>query len=115
MRNIFGREPAVFWAMAATLANALFLLAPWSDEVHGAVNAFVLILAGFLTASWVSLEKALPLLAGLIKGIFAIVLAFGLDVSAPTQVAILAIAAAVSAFFIRTQVVAPVRAQVAAA
>jgi len=108
MKQIFGREPAVFWALAATLAQALFLLAPWSDEVHGVINAATLAAAGFLTAAWVSVDAALPALVGLLKAVFAVVLAFGVDFPDTTQVGILAIVTAIGAFFVRQNVEAKV-------
>lgn len=108
--KIVGREPAVFWAMVATLAQALLLLAPWSDEVHGALNAAILAAAGFATAAMVSVDSALPALAGVIKAVFAVVLAFGLSVPDNLQVGILAIVTAAGAFLVRQNVVAPVAA-----
>jgi hypothetical protein len=108
MRKIFGREPAVFWALAATLVQALFLLVPWSDEVHGVVNAATLAAAGFLTAAWVSVDAALPALIGLLKAVFAVVLAFGVDFPDTTQVGILAVVTAIGAFFVRQNVEAKV-------
>lgn len=112
MKLIWGREPAVFWAMAATLIQALLLLAPWDDQLHGVANAVVLAAAGFATAAMVSVDAALPALAGLIKAIFALVLAFGIDVPANLQVGILAIVAAAGAFLVRQNVTAKVPAQV---
>jgi hypothetical protein len=108
MRTIFGREPAVVWSFAAILTQALLMLAPWSDEVHGAVNAAVLAAAGLLTAAWVSVDAALPAVAGLIKATFALVLAFGVQAPEKYQVAALAVVSAVSAFWVRTQVTARV-------
>lgn len=108
MRTIWGREPAVFWSLVATLVQAVLLLFPWSDEVHGVVNAGVLALAGFLTAAWVSMDAALPALVGLIKAAFAVLLVFGLQVPDHVQVAVLAIVGAAAAFWVRTQVTASV-------
>lgn len=110
-RTIWGREPAVFWSLVATLVQAVLLLFPWSDEVHGAVNAGVLALAGFLTAAWVSVDAALPALVGLIKAVFAVLLVFGWGVPDHVQVAILAIVGAAAAFWVRTQVTARVSAR----
>lgn len=106
--RILGREPAVFFAMAATLVQAVLLLAPWSDEVHGALNAAVLAAAGFATAAMVAQDAALPALTGLIKAVFAVVLAFGMHVPDNWQVGILAIVTAAGAFVVRQNVVAPV-------
>jgi hypothetical protein len=109
MRLILGREPAVFWAMVATLAQAVLLLIPGVDvEVQGAANAVILAVAGFLTAAWVSVDAALPALTGLIKAVFALILAFGVNLPESTQVGILAVVAGVFAFFERQNVTAKV-------
>lgn len=108
MRLILGREPAVFWAMTATLLQALLLLFPLSDDVHGAANAVILAVAGFATAAMVSVDAALPALTGLIKAVFALVLAFGISLPDTTQVGILAVVTALGAFFVRQNVTAKV-------
>jgi hypothetical protein len=107
--KILGREPAVFWAMVATLAQAVLLLFHLDPQVQGACNAALLAAAGFLTAAAVSVDAALPALTGLLKAVFAVLLAFGTPLSEPTQVAILAIVTALGAFFVRQQVVARVQ------
>lgn len=107
-RTIWGREPAVFWSLVATLVQALLLLFPWSDEVHGALNALTLAVAGVLTAGWVSVDAALPLLAGVFKAVLAVVLAFGVHVPDQVQVAILAVVSAVVSLLVRQQVTAQV-------
>lgn len=106
--KILGREPAVFWALAATLVQSLLLLLNLDTGVQGAANALTLALAGFLTAAAVGVDAALPALTGLIKAVFALVLAFGVDLPDTTQVAILAVVTAVGAFFVRQNVVAKV-------
>ena len=108
MNRIFGREPAVFWGLVATLIQACALLLPLNTAAQGAVNAATLALAGFLTAAMVSVDAALPALIGLLKAVFALVLAFGMHVPDGTQVGILAIVTAFGAFFIRQNVTAKV-------
>lgn len=102
--SIVGREPAVFWAMVATLVQAILLLFPWSDETHGIVNAAVLAAAGLVTAAYVSVDAVLPALTGFIKALFAVLLAFGLQLPDTTQVAVLAIVSAAMAFLVRASV-----------
>lgn len=104
--RVFGREPAVFFALCASLLMALFMLAPWSDEVHGAVNAVILAAAGLATAAFVSVDAVLPALTGFTKAVLAVVLAFGVHVPENMQVAILAIVTAGLAFLVRSQVTA---------
>jgi hypothetical protein len=108
MRLIWGREPAVFWAMVANVAMAVLLLFPLDENVQGALNAAILAAAGFLTAAWVSVDAALPALVGLIKAGFAALLAFGTPLPDNVQVGILAIVTAAGAFFVRQQVTARV-------
>lgn len=111
MKLIVGREPAVFWAMVATLLQAFLLLFPLSTDVQGAANAAILAAAGFATAAMVSVDAALPALTGLIKAAFALVLALGMNLPDTTQVGILAVVTALGAFFVRQNVVAPVSAR----
>ncbi len=108
MKLIWGREPAVFWGLVATLLQAVALLFPLTVQTQGAVNAVTLALAGFLTATSVSVDAALPALIGLLKAVFALVLAFGVHLPDATQVGILAVVTAVGAFFVRQNVVASV-------
>lgn len=108
--KILGREPAVFWALVATVAQALLLLLNLDHGVQGAANAVILAVAGFLTASAISVDAALPAFTGLLKATFALVLAFGVDLPDTTQVAILAVVTAVGAFFVRQNVSAKVTA-----
>lgn len=114
MKTIFGREPAVFWNMVASLAMAGLLLFAVSEELHGVLNAVALAAAGFLTAAMVSVDAALPALVGLFKAGFAAFLAFGVDVPENVQVGILALVAAAGAFFVRQQVAAKVPPQIRA-
>jgi hypothetical protein len=108
VNRILGREPAVFWALVATLLQSLLLLFPLSVEVQGTANAAILALAGFATATAVSVDAALPALTGLLKAVFALVISLGLQLPDTTQVGILAVVSALGAFFVRQNVVASV-------
>lgn len=110
MKLIWGREPAVFWGLVAVLLQSVALLLPFTPEVQGGVNAAALALAGFLTAAMVSVDAALPALVGLLKALFAVLLAFGTNIPEPTQVGILAVVTALGAFFVRQNVVSRVAA-----
>lgn len=104
----FGREPAQWLGL---LSGLLMLVSPvlhLTGEMQGAVNAFLAALFGFITMVVVSREKAAPLVAGLLKAAIAVALAFRLDLSPETQVAIMVGLEAVAAFWLRTQVVAPI-------
>lgn len=107
--KILGREPAVFFGLCASVLLALIQFLPAGrPELFGALNALVLAGAGFMTAAWVSAEKALPALVGLVQAVFAAFLAYGSPVPESTQTAILALIAAIVAFYVRGQVVASV-------
>lgn len=109
MSKILGREPAVFFGLVASVLLALIKFLPFTTEVSGALNAAVLALAGVATAAAVDTEKVLPALTGLTTAVFAVFLAFGTPVSESTQTGILALLAAVGAFFVvRPNVTAPV-------
>lgn len=107
MRTVFGREPAIFWAMVAAMLQGVSLLFGFEPEVQGLVNAALVAVAGFATAAMVSVDAALPALVGLIKAVLALVIGFGIQIPDTTQVAIMAVVTAVAAFWVRAQVVAP--------
>lgn len=107
--KLLGREPAVFWALVATLAQALLLLLNLDTGVQATANAVILALAGFITAASVSVDAALPAFTGLLKAVFALVIGLGVNLPDTTQVAILAVVTALGAFFVRQNVVAKVQ------
>lgn len=106
--KILGREPAVFFALAASVLLVLIKFFPVPAELVGALNAAVLAAAGFATATLVSAEKALPALVGLVQAVFAVFLAYGSPVPESAQTGILALIAAVGAWLVRQNVLAPV-------
>lgn len=108
MKKIFGREPAVFFALLAGILLALIEFLTVPEDISGALNAAVLAAAGFATAATVSAERALPALVGLVQATFAVFLAYGSPVPESTQTGILALIAAVAAAFVRSGVEAPV-------
>ena len=108
-RQLWGREPAVFFAMLVVLLQSLTLLFGWPEGVQGTVNAALLALGGLLTAARLGgADGVLPALLGFGKAAFAAVAAFGLHWPPTTQVAVLSIIAAAGAFFVRDRVTAPV-------
>lgn len=107
--KIFGREPAqVLGLVSALIALLSATVVPLTDAQQGVVMAVVTALVGFVTAAAVSGEKAAPMVAGLIQSVISLALAFGLQIPQATQGAIMAFVAAGVAFYMRTQVVAPV-------
>lgn len=106
--KILGREPAVFFALAASVLLAVIQFVNVPDTISGALNAAVLAGAGFATAAMVSAERALPALTGLVQAVFAVFLAYGSPLAESTQTGILALIAAVGAYFVRQNVYAPI-------
>jgi hypothetical protein len=105
--RIFGREPAVWLALVGAIISAIgAFVVHLSPEVQGGLNAVVALLVGVLTAV-VTRDGVSAAVLGLIKGLFMLMIAFGLLVSADDQAVIYALAAAVLAAFVRTQAVAP--------
>lgn len=107
--KIFGREPAQ-WIGLLSAAVALFssIVLPVSAETQGAIIAVATALFGFVGALAVSAEKAAPLVAGLVQSVLALALSLGLHLDNVTQGSIMAFVAAGVAWYLRTQVVAPV-------
>lgn len=108
MRTIFGREPAVFFEMLVAVALGVLLTLQLDPTVLGYANAAAVAAGGFLTAVFVSADKALPALVGLIKAVFALVLGLGVVLPVNLETGIIAIVSALGAFYIRSQVDAPV-------
>ncbi len=112
--KLLSREPAQ-WLGLLSAAVSLFsaTVLPVSIGQQGALIAVATAVFGFLGAIAVSGEKAAPLVAGLVQSVLALALAFGLALSPEAQGSVMAFVAAGVAFYLRTQVVAPVPAQVA--
>lgn len=112
MRNIrsfkLARDPAVYTALVAALvmlvSTFIWNLTPQSQ---GAINGLAVLLAG-AWASWKVSDGQLPLLLGILKGILAVGISFGLHLDDGKQLVIMTVAAALGAMFVRTQVGAPV-------
>lgn len=101
------REPVViFQALVVPALMAVSLVFGFSDDTQALVNAALLALGGFVAAAGVSVRSALPLLSGLVKAVFAVVLGFGLDVPGNWQAAVMGVVAVAVAFFTQSQVTA---------
>ena len=106
--RLFGREPAVVLGLVAALVQLLSAtLFDWTVDQQGVINAVAVALAGFLTAWAVSAEAGFAALAGLVKAVIALALAFGLALSPDLQSSLMVVVSAIGAFWVRTQVVAP--------
>jgi hypothetical protein len=112
MPKIFGREPAVIAALLATVlmyVNTVWL--HWSDGQTAAVNAVISLVLGAVAAALVSVDKALPFLAGIAQAAIDLGLAFGAHWSQGSILAFMAVVNGVLAFFgVRPAVTASVSA-----
>lgn len=107
--KLLGREPAQ-WLGLLSAGLALFsgTVLPLTIGQQGAIVAVLTAVFGFIGAIAVSGEKAAPLVAGLVQSVLALALAFGLHLEPSVQGSVMAFVAAGVAWYIRTQVVAPV-------
>lgn len=104
----FGREPAQWLQLISGLLIFLTPLLHLSVDLTGAIMAVVTAVFGFLTALAVSREKAAPLVAGIIKALLALTLALHFSLSVEVQSGVMVFIEAAVAWYLRTQVVAPV-------
>lgn len=103
-----GREAAQWPHL---LGAVLILITPFlnlTTDQTGAVMAGVVALTGGATALSASGEKAAPLAAGLLKAVVALSLAIHLELSPGAQAAVMVLIEAGVAWYLRTQIVAPV-------
>lgn len=103
MPKIFGREPALWAALAAALIQGAGLVFQWSQAQQGAINAVAAVVLGVIVAVMVHDGIGAAVL-GAVQAVMNLVLAFGLQVDQATQVAVMGLAGAIVAMFIRTQV-----------
>jgi len=106
--NIFGREPAQWIHL---ISGTLIFFVPFlhlDPVINGAVLAVITAASGFATAATVSGEQAAPLVAGLIKAVFALALALHVALPDQLQAGVMILVEAGVAWYLRTQVIAPV-------
>jgi hypothetical protein len=114
MIKLWGREPSQWIQLVSGVLVFLTPLLGLTAEVNGAVIAVVTAVFGVLNGLAVSVERAAPMVAGLIKALIALALAFRLDLSPEMQAGVLVMVEAAVAWYLRTQVTAPVSATAAA-
>lgn len=106
--RIFGREPAQWLQLVSGLIIFLSPVLNLDGEQQGALNATAAAVFGIATGLAVSGEKAAPMVAGLLKALIALALAFRFDISPEMQVGAMVLVEAAVGWYLRTQVVAPV-------
>lgn len=105
--KIFGREPAVFLALLGALVSAFsaFVLHLSVDQ-QGVIGAVAALIVGVATAA-VTHDGVVAAILGLVKGLFLLMISFGLHLSTDNQAVLYTLVAALLAAFVRTQVTAP--------
>lgn len=106
--KLFGREPAQWLQLASGVLVFLTPLLHLTPAMNGAILAVITAVFGIATGLAVSGEKAAPMVAGLIKALIALALAFKFSIDIETQAGIMVLVEAGVAWYLRTQVVASV-------
>jgi nicotinamide riboside transporter PnuC len=106
--RLLGREPAQWLQLVSGILIFLTPLLNLRPDINGAILAVVSCIFGLGTAIAVSSEKAAAAVAALIKALIALALAFRFDLPVEMQSGIMILVEAVTAWYLRTQVVAPV-------
>jgi len=107
MRTIFGREPAVFFEMLVAVVLGVLVTFNLDEPVQAGATGAVVAIGGFLTAAFVSAERALPALVGAIKAVFALIVVLGANMDPTLETGIVLVVSALGSFFVRQNVVAP--------
>ncbi|KIQ67065.1 hypothetical protein TR51_06710 [Kitasatospora griseola] len=108
MPKIFGREPALWLALVATLVKLVGAF--WvhlSDEQQALINALAAAIVGLIVARIVHDGMSAALL-GFAQGALALAVGFGLHMAADRQATIMSAVGIAVAMFVRTQATAPV-------
>lgn len=110
MVKIFGREPAVWGALVASLVYLVgAFVAQLTPERESLLIGLSAAVIGCVVA-FVTHDGALSAILGVLKLAIAVAVGFGLHLSADRQAVIMGAAAAVLAVVVRSQVTAPVAA-----
>ncbi len=101
----FRRDPAMILALLVGLLQVASAFAfHWSDHQQGVLNGALTVIAGAVTAGMVSLDRAVPLVGGVVSAVISVGTAWGFVMDPRAQSAVMALVAAVVAAFVRTQV-----------
>lgn len=106
--RLLGREPAQWIQLASGVLVFLTPILGLAADQNGAVIAVITAAFGIATGLAVSAEKAAPMVAGLLKALIALALAWRLDLSPEMQAGLIVMVEAGVAWYLRTQVSAPV-------
>jgi uncharacterized membrane protein YoaK (UPF0700 family) len=109
MKNPFARDPVLTLNLVAALIyGASLIFANLTVEAQGWLNAIAVLVLNLIAAGFVRAEEWVPIVTGLFKALFALIIALGLHWAPESQAATMLLITAVLAFIARTQTVAPV-------
>lgn len=111
--KLLGREPAQWIQLASGVLVFLTPILGLDAAQNGTLLAVITAVFGIATGLAVSGEKAAPMVAGLLKALIALALAFRFQISPEMQAGVLVVVEAGVAWYLRTQVTAGVPAQMA--
>lgn len=107
-----GREPVKIGALIAAILGLVSGLGlDVTVDQQGVINGAVVLIVGFINTLVVSEEKALPLISGVVQASLSVALSFGLLLSPQVQASVMTFVVALVAMWQRTQVSAPVPAE----
>lgn len=106
--KLFGREPAQWLQLASGVLVFLTPILHLTPEQNGALIAVLTAIFGIATGLAVSGEKAAPMVAGLLKALIALALAYRFNISPEIQAGSMVLVEAGVAWYLRTQIVASV-------
>lgn len=106
--KIFGREPALWGALLATIVSALgTFVFHFTVDQEGALNGIISALIGIVV--WrVTRDGSPALILGLAKALLVAAAAWHFNLPTDRQTILLALLSSIVAMFVRTQVSAPV-------
>src|SRR5690242_17048537 len=107
MPKIFGREPALWLALIASLISVLSAFVfHLSVDAEGAVNGIAAALMGLVVWA-ITKDGGVALILGFAKSLFVMLAAFHFNVPVDKQALLMTALSAAVAMFVRTQVGAP--------
>ncbi|MBQ1047839.1 hypothetical protein KBX50_05120 [Micromonospora sp. C51] len=108
MPKLFGREPAIFLALAASVIKLLAaFVIDLSVDQQAVLNTVAAAVVGVLVAFIAVRDGQVAALLGLAQAALAAAVGFGLDMSAEDQAVLLSFVSVVLGMFERTQITAP--------
>lgn len=97
--RIFGREPVVITTALATLLQLLNTFWwHWTDDRTAAINAAIAVVLAAVATAFTSVDRALPLLSGVVQALLTVAATFGFHLSVDKTTALMAVIAAFLAF-----------------